>query len=286
MATHYQQDVVRCGDCGQEYEAPLPEGVSPQKYDETADAAMAINKFAMAAPYHRTSGLQELCGIPLAESVQSERCQAAAEVLQPIYLQMRREAANGKVFYGDDTPVKILELIKENQGKAKGERVGMQTTGIVVETTEGARIALYDNSRRHAGEVLEELYEMRNPELGLPIQMGDALACNWCGEQKRIICKCLAHARRKFFELRTIYPEACEYVLRQIGKVYRNEGATEGLSDEQRMVYHQQHSGPVMEELKRWMDEQIGERQVEPNARLGKAMAYFLKACLQTGKEL
>ena len=29
---------MRCNDCGKEYEAPLPEGVSSKRYDETADA--------------------------------------------------------------------------------------------------------------------------------------------------------------------------------------------------------------------------------------------------------
>jgi transposase len=274
-ATHYEQDVMRCGNCEKEFEAPLPEGIKPQKYDETADAAIAINKYGMATPYYRTSGMQDLCGIPLSESVQWERCEAVAEALQPIYLQMRREAANGKVFYGDDTPVRIGQLIKENEGKAKGDRVGMHTTGIVVELRGGVRIALYDNSRRHAGENLEELYEKRSPGLEPPIQMGDASARNWCGKHKRVVCKCLSHARRKFFELRAIYPQACQYVLEQIGKIYRNEAAAKGFSDEGRLAYHQEHSGPVMEELRRWMEEQINEKKVEPNSSLGKAIVYF-----------
>jgi hypothetical protein len=130
----------------------LPEGVSPKKYDETADAAIAISKHGMATPFYRTAGMQEMCGIPLAESVQSERCQEVAEALAPIYQEMKREAAKGKVFYADDTPVKIMELIKENKEKKerkgegekpkKDERVGMQTTGMVVELAEGARVVI------------------------------------------------------------------------------------------------------------------------------------------------
>jgi Integrase core domain len=38
---------MRCNDCGKEYEAPLPEGVSPKRYDETADTAMAIIKYGV-----------------------------------------------------------------------------------------------------------------------------------------------------------------------------------------------------------------------------------------------
>jgi hypothetical protein len=55
-----------------------------------------------------------------------------ADALLPIYKQMIREGANGKVFYGDDSPVRIQELIQENKEKAKGERVGMQTGAVIV----------------------------------------------------------------------------------------------------------------------------------------------------------
>lgn len=297
QATQYEQEVVRCGDCGVEYEAELPRGVSPKRYDETADAAIAINRHGMYTPFYRTARMQELCGVPLAESVQSERCQEVAEVLGPIYERMKKEAAQGKVFHVDDTPVKIMELVKENQerkekkreekkpetGKEKKrrrkkkeeERVSIQTSGVVVELCSGERVVLYFNGRQHAGENIEELYQRRDPGVGLPIQMSDALACNWCGERERIVCKCLAHARRKFVEIQRIYPGACDYVLKQIGKVYRNERATAGLSDEERLAYHQEHSGPEMAELKQWMDEQMTKKKVEPNSSLGRAIEYF-----------
>jgi transposase len=290
-ATQYEQEVIRCRECGAVYEAPLPEGVSPKKYDETADASIAIQRHAIYTPSYRTARMQEMCGIPLPESVQSERCREVADVLEPIYEQMKKEAADGKVFHIDDTPVRIMELVKENKEKEREkkeeekkepekkkeekERVGIQTSGVAVELYSGAKVVLYFNGRQHAGENVEDLYRLRSPGLPPPIQMADALACNWCGERERIVCKCLVHARRKFVEIRRIYPEACDYVLKQIGKVYRNEGQTAGLSDEERLAYHQKHSEPVMAELKQWMDEQAAEKKVEPNSSLGKAVNYF-----------
>jgi transposase len=107
------------------------------------------------------------------------------------------------------------------------------------------------------------------------MQMSDALACNFCGERERIICKCLVHARRKFVEIWRIYPMACSYVLEQIGEIYRNEKQTAGMSEGERLAYHQKHSGPVMVGLKQWMDKQMAEKKVEPNSSLGKAIEYF-----------
>lgn len=40
---------------------------------------------------------------------------------------------------------------------------------------------------------------------------------------------------------------------------------------------HRANSGPLMLELKKWMEEQFEERQVEPSSGLGQAMRYMLK---------
>jgi len=90
--------------------------------------------------------LDRLLGTP--ESVQFERCQAVADSLLPVYLQLRELAAQGEVIFGDDTGVKILACLKENKQLAVAERRGTQTTGLVVEV-EGRRIALYASGRRH-----------------------------------------------------------------------------------------------------------------------------------------
>jgi len=303
QATQYEQEVVRCRECGAVYEAPLPEGVSAKKWDETADAQIAIERHAKYTPSYRTARMQEMCGVALPESVQSERCREVADALEPIYERMKKEAAQGKVFHIDDTPVRILELVKENKEKKqekkeeekkeeaekkvkekrgkrkkkkKEERVAIQTSGVVVKLRSGAKVALYFNGRQHAGENIEDIYQLRDPGLPPPMQMSDALACNFCGERERIVCKCLVHARRKFVEIRRIYPEACDYVAKQIGEIYQNEKQTAGMSDEERLAYHQEHSGPVMAELKQWMDEQMAEKKVEPNSSLGKAIDYFV----------
>ena len=43
-----------------------------------------------------------------------------------------------------------------------------------------------------------------------------------------------------------------------------------------RLRLHQQDSGPVMDELHRWLQQQFDEKRVEPNSNLGEAIAYML----------
>jgi hypothetical protein len=274
-ATHYLQEVAKCASCNREYEAPLPSGVKPQKFDETADATIVIVRFLAATPGFRLAGLQKMCGIPLPISTISERCAVVAEVLLPIYKEMEKDAANAKILYGDDTWLRILELMKENEAKGKGERVGIQTTGIVAEREDGVKIALYLNGRRHTGENVERLLEKREDDLGPVIRMGDAAAANWSGNGESIECCCLTHARRKFADLEKVYPKSCGYALDQIAKIYGHEATAKEMSDEERLAYHKKQSLPMMSELKEWMERELREKRVEPNSSLGKAMAYF-----------
>jgi Transposase IS66 family len=62
-------------------------------------------------------------------------------------------------------------------------------------------------------------------------------------------------------------------------EIYQNEEVTKdkGMSDDERLAYHQRHSGPLMEELREWMERELGEKRVEPNSSLGKAISYFEK---------
>lgn len=275
-ATRYEQEVLRCSACQERFTAPLPEGVAPQKYDASCDVSLALAKYGSGLPWHRLERMQETFGVPLPESVQFERCEAVADAALPVFLYLQRMAADGEVIYSDDTRVRILSCLKENEELEEEERRATNTTGMVVEVG-GRKIALYTNGRRHAGENLDELLRKRSAELESPVQMSDALAANWSGEEETIEAKCLAHGRRKFVEIEENFPRECAVVLEAIERVYEVEADTAGMSAVERLAAHQARSGPVMAELREWIEEQFAEHKVEPNSALGQAMRYVLK---------
>ena len=94
-----------------------------------------------------------------------------------------------------------------------------------------------------------------------------------------IMLNCLAHARREFIDVEPYFPEECSFVIKSLAAVYKHDKETKEmkLSDEKRLEYHQQHSKPIMEQLKAWAERQINEKLVEPNGGLGKAINYMLK---------
>jgi len=74
-------------------------------------------------------------------------------------------------------------------------------------------------------------------------------------------------------------PEPCRYVLESLGSVYANDAAAreQKLCAQDRLQFHQQHSGLVMEELHGWLQAQLAEHRTEPNSGLGKAITYLLR---------
>jgi len=72
-ATVYSLERLRCGACGQVFTAQEPEGVGPEKYDETAAAMIAQLKYGSGTPFYRLEQLEGQLGIPLPAATLSGR---------------------------------------------------------------------------------------------------------------------------------------------------------------------------------------------------------------------
>lgn len=277
-ATRYNLQKLRCGVCEIVYTAPLPEGVSDKKYDANFIAMLMINKYFMSVPLYRQDRLQNYLGIPLPASTQWDLMAAHEPMLKVLYKALSQDAANGLALCYDDTSVKIMSEIKAAKAAAKGEKSQHTcfTTGIV-SLHEDHRTYLYITDNRTAGKCITDIMSMRDASLDLPIMMCDALSANipqGISEDLYILCYCLVHARRQFYELPDGYDDLADKVIGLIGTIYDHESHTKGYSPEKRLAYHQEKSTPVMEALKLYLEEQKPE--FEPNSIAGKAIDYIL----------
>ena len=283
-ATVYRMQRLRCHLCGKSYTAPVPNEAGDEKYDATAASMIGLLKYGSGLPFNRLQRLQGNCALPLAASTQWDIVHAAASLIAPAYNELIREAAQGEVVYNDDTTVKILELMGERAKQTPLDdehdpnRTGLYTSGVVA-TRGGIRIALFFSGRQHAGENLSDVLKHRAAELGAPIQMCDGLARNLPKELETILANCIAHGRRDFVDLYDRFPQECRHVIEAFKVVYRNEKVArdESLSAEERLVYHQTHSKPTMDDLQTWLQQQLDDHLVEPNSALGEAITYLLK---------
>jgi transposase len=283
-AAIFELERFRCNACGATFTAQAPADVGTKKYDESAEAMIALLKYGCGVPFNRMARLEKNLGIPLPASTQWDVVAPAAKKLQPVYEELIRQAAQGKVLHNDDTTMKILELDADlvaaaaSSSGAEKKRTGIFTTGIV-STLAGIQIALFFTGRKHAGENLADVLAERAAELPPPIQMSDALSRNQPGEHEVIPGSCNAHSRRRYVDVAEIFPEEVGHVLEVMKKVYANDAFArkKGMPDNERLILHQQYSAPILGRLRRWIRQQFRDKRVEENSTLGEAMRYMLK---------
>jgi len=104
------------------YTAQEPEGVGPEKYDETAAAIDRATQVWQRK--RRSTALEQLqgqLGIPLPAATQWKRVvEEAAELLKPARDELIRQAAQGEVVHNDDTSMRVLHLTREPSDERTG----------------------------------------------------------------------------------------------------------------------------------------------------------------------
>lgn len=281
-ATRFELQRFRCAGCGTVFTATPPPEAGTSKYDESVGAMVALMRFGSGMPMYRLAQLQTSLGVPLPASVQWEQAAALAQVAQPVWQCLIRQAAQRDVIHNDDTPMRVASLRREpapltDQDPATRPRRGIFTTGIL---TGGAEppIALFFTGQQHAGENLQDVLRHRDPQLPPPIQMCDALSRNLPSDFQTLLANCLSHGRRQVVDVAPGFPDQARRILESLREVFHHDALAhqQGLNPDQRLRYHQESSQPILDELYCWLREQIDQKRVEPNSGLGGAIQYLL----------
>lgn len=179
--------------------------------------------------------------MPVADATQWDQIEKVGDWAYVVFTHLESLAAQGELFHQDDTSVRILSLLDENlKIRAAAEQAGVS------------------RPEERTG-------------------MSDALSRNEVDESGLIRCHCLAHGRRQFGDIEDGFPFECRVVIDALTQAFDHDeqARKDQLSPEARLAYHQASSGPIMDELKTWLDQQFDDRLVEPNSSLGKAIAYM-----------
>ena len=277
-AVIHKTEKLRCNLCGKIFEAEFDK--EGDKYDPEAKAVLALLHYRASIPFYRQEKLLNDLGVPLARSTLWTKVEELADELFPIWRALVQTASGGDLFYIDDTKAKVLSLMLENelQKENKKHRSGMNTTGILSELND-LKIVLYFTGRKHSGENIKELLARTFDDKPITI-MSDALKVNDIDLQREILkALCLVHGRRNFMDVEKQYQEEAEFVKTKIAIIYKNESHCKDnkLSGKERLAYHQEHSLPVMNELKKYLNDLFADKKVEPNSELGDAIKYMQK---------
>ncbi|ATV18154.1 IS66 family transposase [Pseudomonas avellanae] len=255
-----------CEDCETLIQAPVPAQII-DKGIPTAGllAHVMIAKFADHLPLYRQESIFGRAGLAISRSTLAQWVGVTGVQLQPLADALRDVVLEQNIVHADETPVQML-----SPGEKKTHRayVWAYATGQFCETA----AVVYDFSPSRAGEHARDFLQ----------DWKGKLVCDDFGGYKASFelgvteIGCMAHARRKFFELHaTNKSTLAEQALRYIQLLYEIEREARDLEPELRYRIRQEKAVPVMEMLHAWM---IAQRDLVPEgSAISRALDYSLR---------
>ncbi|QVN01546.1 IS66 family transposase [Pseudomonas rhodesiae] len=255
-----------CEQCETLIQAPVPAHVI-DKGVPTAGllAHIMVAKFADHLPLYRQEKIFGRAGLPIARSTLAQWVGQTGVQLQPLVEALREAVLAQRVVHADETPVQML---------APGEKKTHRAYVWAYCTTpfSALKAVVYDFSPSRAGEHARNFLGTWNGKL-----VCDGFAGYKAGFEGGITeIGCMAHARRKFFDLHVANKsQLAEQALHSIGGLYEVERKAKEMSDEDRWRLSQEMAIPIAEKLHEWM---LAQRELVPEgSATAKALDYSLK---------
>ncbi len=255
-----------CRECETLTQAPVPAHVI-DKGIPTAGllAHVMVAKFADHLPLYRQEKIFGRAGLAIARSTLAQWVGQTGVQLQPLVDALRDTVLAQGVIHADETPVQML---------APGEKKTHRAYVWAYCTTPFAahKAVMYDFSPSRAGEHARNFLGAWNGKL-----VCDDFAGYKASFQQGITeIGCMAHARRKFFDLHAANKsQLAEQALHSIGGLYEIERQARDMSDEDRWRIRQEKAAPLLGALHTWM---LAQRDLVPEgSAIAKALDYSLK---------
>lgn len=255
-----------CRECETLTQAPVPAQVI-DKGIPTAGllAHMMVAKFADHLPLYRQEKIFGRAGLAIARSTLAQWVGQTDVQLQPLVDALRETVLAQGVIHADETPVQML---------APGEKKNHRAYVWAYCTTpfSALKAVVYDFSPSRAGEHARNFLGQWNGKL-----VCDDFAGYKASFQQGITeIGCMAHARRKFFDLHaTNKSQLAEQALHAIGGLYEIERQAREMTDEDRWRIRQEKAAPLIDALHTWM---LAQRDLVPEgSAIAKALDYSLK---------
>jgi len=255
-----------CKACETLIQAPVPPHVI-DKGIPTAGllAQVLVAKYGDHLPLYRQERIFERAGFAIPQSTLGEWVGVCGVRLQPLVDALRDELLQQGVLHADETPVQMLV-----PGKGKTQRAYVWAYA----TTQFAdiRAVVYEFADSRAGEHARTFLGKWRGKL-----VCDDYSAYKAGFELGITeIGCVAHARRKFFELHASHKsQVAEQALKYFGALYDVERDVAELKPDRRCEVRQERARPIAEALHAWMTSQ--RKLVSEGSAIARALDYSLK---------
>ena len=255
-----------CAQC----ETIVQEPVEPHVIDKGIPTAgllahVSVAKYADHQPLYRLEPIFGRAGLAIPRSTLAQWVGTCGVRLQPLVDALKAEILSHRVLHADETPVQML---KPGKGATHRAYLWAYAPGAF----EDIKAVVYDFCESRAGEHARNF-------------LGDwkgALTCDDFAGYKALIASgvtevgCLAHARRKFFDLHAAHKsQIAGFALEQFAKVYDIEREVKVLNADQRQAIRQQHSKPVLDALHEWMT--LQRQKLPDSSATARTLDYSLR---------
>lgn len=227
-------------------------------------AHLLISKFVDHLPFYRQVQQFKRQDIDIAESTISGWFASSCRLLEPLYDRLVTRVRQSSYLMADETPIPVLTRDKPGSTHKGYHWVYYAPL---------EKLVSFDYRKGRGREGPEEFLEKFRGML-----QTDGYNAYDIYEKKEGITLygCMAHARRKFENAKNNDPIRAEYVLERMRKLYmvEREARESNLTYDQRKELRIERSIPLLQELEKWMKEQLPE--VLPRSSIGQAIAYTL----------
>lgn len=256
-----------CRQCQTVLAAPLPAQVIDKGLAAPGLLAQVlISKYQDHQPLYRQETLYQRSGIALSRSTLAGWVGACGVALQPLVDALRTHLLGHSVLHADETPVAVLA---PGLGRTHRAYLWAYRSG----PTEAAAAVVFDFQMSRAGKHAQQF---------LAGYQGALMVDDYAGYKALFAAgaitelACLAHVRRKFFELHTANKSlVAAQALDTIGQLYQIERQAVDWSAPDRQALRMSEAKPVLDAWRAWLIHT--RRRVPDSSGTARAIDYALR---------
>ncbi|NKQ12823.1 IS66 family transposase [Pseudomonas sp. SST3] len=230
-------------------------------------AMLLTTKYTDGIPLYRFEKMLSRHGIDVSRQTLARWMIQCGEQLQPVLNLMRDTLLDYPVLHCDKTRLQVQK--EPGRDPSSQSWMWVQTGG-----PPDRPVILFDYSSSRAQEVPLRLLAGYRGYLMTDDYAGYNAVAAQAGVER---LACWAHARRKFVEAQKVQPKGktgrADVALSLVNKLYGIERDLKEASAEQRHEGRQQHSQPILAQLKSWLEKT--RPQITTQNALGKAINYL-----------
>jgi transposase len=226
-------------------------------------AYVITSKLADHLPLYRLEDIFSRQGVEISRSTMCAWMLAAGQLIKPLVELITTRVKQSRVIHTDDTRVPVQD--RTTKGKCKSGRIWTY----IGDGHHPYIVYNYTPDRTRAG-----------PQRFLADYKGYLQADAYGGydgvyhKGEVIEVACWAHARRKFFDAKETDGRRAAAMLEMVQQLYAVEDQAKAMDDEPRRQLRQQQSVPILQSIRKWIDEQLP--LVLPRSPMAQAMQYTL----------